>query len=160
MEPGTLCNPWTVAHQSPLSMEFSGQEYWMLEWVAFPGDLPPRDQTWVSCIAGRFLYHLSHQGSPPVDHSARSGCCSLQPGPPGSNTCPPPTFARASCNVTGPMSISSYCPGPHEAQYRGPNPEHSPPGQSECLWADGPGDGGLANQQHEPSSPSRRQVRS
>ena len=89
MEPGTLCNPWTVAHQSPLSMEFSGQEYWMLEWVAFPGDLPPRDQTWVSCIAGRFLYHLSHQGSPPVDHSARSGCCSLQPGPPGSNTCPP-----------------------------------------------------------------------
>ena len=118
-----------------------------------------RDQTWVSCIAGRFLYHLSHQGSPPVDHSARSGCYSLQPGAPGSNICPS-TFARTSCNVTGAMSISSYCPRPHEAQYRGPNPEHSPPGQSECLWADGPGAGGLANRQHEPSSPSRRQVRS
>ena len=24
----TLCNPWTVAHQAPLSMEFSRQEYW------------------------------------------------------------------------------------------------------------------------------------
>ena len=23
-----LCNPWTVAHQAPLSMEFSRQEYW------------------------------------------------------------------------------------------------------------------------------------
>ena len=24
----TLCNPWTVVHQAPLSMEFSKQEYW------------------------------------------------------------------------------------------------------------------------------------
>ena len=24
----TFCDPWTVAHQAPLSMEFSGQEYW------------------------------------------------------------------------------------------------------------------------------------
>ena len=24
----TLCNPWTVAHQAPLSMEFSRQGYW------------------------------------------------------------------------------------------------------------------------------------
>ena len=24
----TLCHPWTVAHQVPLSMEFSRQEYW------------------------------------------------------------------------------------------------------------------------------------
>ena len=36
--------PWTVAHQAPLSMEFSRQEYWSgLDW------------TWVSCIAGRFF---------------------------------------------------------------------------------------------------------
>ena len=92
-----------------------------------------------------------------TNHSARSRCASLQPGPPGSK---PPTFARASCNVTGPISISSYCPGPHEAQYRAPNPEHPLPGQSECLQADGFGDGGLANWQHEPSAASRRQVRS
>ena len=24
----TLCDPWTVARQAPLSMEFSRQEYW------------------------------------------------------------------------------------------------------------------------------------
>ena len=24
----TLCDPWTVAHQAPLSMGFSRQEYW------------------------------------------------------------------------------------------------------------------------------------
>ena len=37
----TLCNPWTVAHQAPLSMEFSGQEY--KSGLSFPnsGDLPP-----------------------------------------------------------------------------------------------------------------------
>ena len=23
-----MCNPWTVAHQAPLSMGFSWQEYW------------------------------------------------------------------------------------------------------------------------------------
>ena len=27
---------WTVAHLAPLSMEFSKQEYWILEWVAMP----------------------------------------------------------------------------------------------------------------------------
>ena len=34
----TLCDPWTVAHQPPLSMEFSRQEYW--SGLLFP---PPRD---------------------------------------------------------------------------------------------------------------------
>ena len=36
----TLCNPWTVACQAPLSMEFSRQEYW--SGLPFPslGDLP------------------------------------------------------------------------------------------------------------------------
>ena len=32
--PLTLWNPWTVAHQAPLSMGLSRQEY--LEWVAMP----------------------------------------------------------------------------------------------------------------------------
>ena len=37
----TLCNPiWTVAHQAPLSMGFSRQEYWSgLLWPP-PGDHP------------------------------------------------------------------------------------------------------------------------
>ena len=30
----TLCGPWTVAHQAPLSLRFSRQEYW--SWVPFP----------------------------------------------------------------------------------------------------------------------------
>ena len=48
--------PWTVAHQAPLSMEFSKAR--ILEWVAIPfprGSSQPRDWTWVSCIAGRFF---------------------------------------------------------------------------------------------------------
>ena len=41
----------------------------ILKWVAisfFRGSSPPRDQTWVSCISGRFFFffnHLSHWGS-------------------------------------------------------------------------------------------------
>ena len=36
----TLATPWTVAHQAPLSMGFSRQEYW--SGLPFPssGDLP------------------------------------------------------------------------------------------------------------------------
>ena len=49
-----FATPWTVAHQAPPSMGFSRQEYWC--GLPFPslGDLPwPKDQTQVSCIAGK-----------------------------------------------------------------------------------------------------------
>ena len=36
----TLCNLWPVAHQAPLSMEFSSQEYWSGLPCLPPGDLP------------------------------------------------------------------------------------------------------------------------
>ena len=36
----SLCDPWTLAHQAPLSMEFSRQEYWSGLPFPFPGDLP------------------------------------------------------------------------------------------------------------------------
>ena len=36
----TLCNPWTVAHQAPLPMGFSWQEYWSGLPFPTPGDLP------------------------------------------------------------------------------------------------------------------------
>ena len=36
----TLCNPWTVAHQAPLFLEFSRQEYWSGLPFPSPGDLP------------------------------------------------------------------------------------------------------------------------
>ena len=36
----TLCDPWTIAHQAPLTMRFPRQEY--CSWLPFPspGDLP------------------------------------------------------------------------------------------------------------------------
>ena len=36
----TLFNPWTVAHQALLSMEYSRQEYWNWLPCSSPGDLP------------------------------------------------------------------------------------------------------------------------
>ena len=35
-----FATPWTVAHQAPLSMEFSRQEYWSMLPFTSPGDLP------------------------------------------------------------------------------------------------------------------------
>ena len=51
-----LQTPGTVALTSPLSMGILQAR--MLEWVTMPssrGSSPPRDQTQVSCIAGRFF---------------------------------------------------------------------------------------------------------
>ena len=51
--------PWTVVHQSPLSMEFSRQEYW--SGLPFPtlGDLPDAGMKPISlaspALAGRLL---------------------------------------------------------------------------------------------------------
>ena len=44
-------NPWTIARQAPLSMEFSRQEYWRRLTFSSPGDLPdpgigPRSLAW------------------------------------------------------------------------------------------------------------------
>ena len=36
----TFETPWTVAHQAPLSMEFSRQEYWSGQSFRSPEDLP------------------------------------------------------------------------------------------------------------------------
>ena len=36
----TVCGPWTVADQGPLSMEFFRQEYWSGFSFPSPGDLP------------------------------------------------------------------------------------------------------------------------
>ena len=36
----TFATPWTVAHQAPLSMEFSRQEYWIGLPFPSPGDRP------------------------------------------------------------------------------------------------------------------------
>ena len=58
---------WTVAHQAPLSMGFSRQEYWSGLPFPPPGDLPDPGTEPVSlmcpALAGEFL-PLSHLGSP------------------------------------------------------------------------------------------------
>ena len=51
----TLCNPWNIVCQAPLSMEFSSQEYWSgLPFLA-PRDLPNPGIKQVSCIVGGFF---------------------------------------------------------------------------------------------------------
>ena len=54
-----FATPWTVAHQIPLPMGFSGQEYWSeLPWPSPRGSSQPRDGTcisYISCIVGRFF---------------------------------------------------------------------------------------------------------
>ena len=51
-----FATPWTVAHQAPLSMKFSTQEYWTGLSFSSPGDLP--DPGLLHCR--QILYGLSH----------------------------------------------------------------------------------------------------
>ena len=58
---------WIAAHQDPLSMGFSKQEYWSGLPSFSRGSSRPRDWTCICCIAGRFFTiwatreaHLSH----------------------------------------------------------------------------------------------------
>ena len=57
--------PWSAAHQSPLSMEFSRQEYWS----GLPFPLQRISLTQGSNLGllhcRQILYHLSHHRSPP-----------------------------------------------------------------------------------------------
>ena len=56
-----FATPWSVACQTPLSMEFSRQEYWSELLFPFPGDLsdPGIEPTslYVSCMGMWVLYH-------------------------------------------------------------------------------------------------------
>ena len=51
----SLRHPQPVAHQAPLSIGFSRQEYQSGLPLPPPGDLPDRDQTHVSCLAVDFF---------------------------------------------------------------------------------------------------------
>ena len=67
-----FATPWTVAHQAPLSMEFSRQEYWNGLQFPPPRDLPnpgikPKSQICISrvfCIGRQALYCCTAQESP------------------------------------------------------------------------------------------------
>ena len=56
----TLATLWSVAHQAPLSMGFSWQEYWSGLTFLPPGDLPRpgiKPTFCISYIGRRILYH-------------------------------------------------------------------------------------------------------
>ena len=59
--------PQTVAHQPPLSMGFSSQEYWSESPFSSPGDLADPGiepvSLNISCIGMQVLYHEHHLGS-------------------------------------------------------------------------------------------------
>ena len=74
--------PWTVVHQAPLSMGFSGQKYWSGLPFPPPGDLhnpgiEPSSPARVSCSGGWILNHLSHLGSPASSSDKPSSPASL-----------------------------------------------------------------------------------
>ena len=58
----TVCDPWTIACQASLSMEFPRQEYWSGLSFPFPGD-PPTSGLEPRSSALQAVSFLSHQGS-------------------------------------------------------------------------------------------------
>ena len=62
-----FATPWTVAHQAPLSMGFSQQEFWSGLPFPSPGNLPdPGIKPMFPALAGRSVL-LSYQGSTVFD---------------------------------------------------------------------------------------------
>ena len=59
-----LVTPWTADHWSPLSMDFSRQEYWSGLPFLSPGYLPDPGNEPRSPASQQILYCLGHQGSP------------------------------------------------------------------------------------------------
>ena len=58
----TLCDPWTVAHQAPLSMGFPRQEYWSGLPFSSPGDLV---NPGIACLAGGlFIIWVTREALP------------------------------------------------------------------------------------------------
>ena len=59
-----FATPWTVAYQSPQSMEFSRQEYGVGYHFLLQGIFPTQESNPGFLHCGQMLYRLSHQGSP------------------------------------------------------------------------------------------------
>ena len=67
----TLCNPWTVACQASLTMEFSRQEYWSGLQSPSPGDLPnPVIEPGSPALAGEFF--TTEPSGEPIGHMGHS----------------------------------------------------------------------------------------
>ena len=68
---------WTVAHQVPLSMKFSRQEYWSGLPIPSPGDLPDTGiEPWSPAWAGKFL-STEPPGKPINQYKNLKNCCYL-----------------------------------------------------------------------------------
>ena len=63
----SFVTPWTEAHQTPLSMGFSSQEYWSGSHFLLQGILQLRDQTLVSCIGRQVFFTIETPGKPIYD---------------------------------------------------------------------------------------------
>ena len=89
-DPGHVCvlsrlqvfaTPWTIAHQAPLSMEFSRQEYWSGSLFPIPGDLPnPGIEPKSPALAGGFFtisapWEAPGRSSQRVDKTGAWGLC-------------------------------------------------------------------------------------
>ena len=73
-----FASPWTVAHQAPLSVEFSRQEYWSGLPFSTPRDLPsPRIEPTFSALADRFFITESHLSSNLGTLQPESCSCSI-----------------------------------------------------------------------------------
>ena len=60
-----FATPWAAAHQAPLSMRFSRQEYWSGLTIPLPQGIFPTQGSNLGLLHCRqILYHLSHRGSP------------------------------------------------------------------------------------------------
>ena len=67
----SFATPWTIAHQTPLSVGFPMQEYWSGLPFLSPGDLPdPEIEPASSALAGRFF-----TTEPPWKPPFPSCCC-------------------------------------------------------------------------------------
>ena len=78
---------WTIAHQGPLSMGFSRQEYWSGLSCPPPGDLPnpgikPESLMSLALAGGFFFFFLPllPPGKPNIWCSRNPGNCSQHPG--------------------------------------------------------------------------------
>ena len=73
----TLCEPMDIAHQSPLSMGFSKQEYWSGLPLLSSGDLtdPGIKPRCLHCR--KILYRLSYEGSLPLEYNLPIKQCRL-----------------------------------------------------------------------------------
>ena len=69
---------WTVAHQAPLSLEFSRQEYWSDCHSLLQGIFLTQGSSLGLTHCRQFLYHLIHQGSPNLIRLIHICSCPIQ----------------------------------------------------------------------------------